>query len=411
MISYIYIYRNRLRYLQESIAEVLQFSQSLAMSIECNLRFEISAENRKITADVIDEMLKFITEKRSRYEGLSKVAKDHCEKHFATTMAVNFVHQASKAKCDDRKTFDGTEQLLEKYKDQDDPTLSHSDKECINISRALRASFYGQPDDLESNWTELRRSGQLTVDVVRDLHKTLLKGFENGGKIREREGDRGDVKTSYGGKIHYYPIPEVVEMKFYGIIDEHNIHADHEDKDTAYIFKCAAWLFFELISLHPFYDGNGRVCRLLANYVVSLITPFPVSIYNTNSTDRNRENYIDAIVLGRKDREKGLGDLASMLVESAYIGWKDLFQYLEQGGLLRSKPTAGPIVVQKSHKDQTEDRVKRFCRIQNISHMEEDVLAKVQSVVESVSDMTQPDEHITKEIEYPDMFIEIRVYP
>ena len=43
-----------------------------------------------------------------------------------------------------------------------------------------------------------------------------------------------------------------------------------------FIFKRAARLLFDFVDAHPFGDGNGRTCRLLANYDISLITPFPV---------------------------------------------------------------------------------------------------------------------------------------
>ena len=41
----------------------------------------------------------------------------------------------------------------------------------------------------------------------------------------------------------------------------------------------AAWLLFKVVDVHPFIDGNGRMCRLLANRVLAMIFPFPVPIY------------------------------------------------------------------------------------------------------------------------------------
>lgn len=282
----------------------------IEISYDANLDFKIAAWNRKSTADV-DEMLDEIVKRQKQYKELSEMAKDHC-KDFSTRMADNFIWETSRAKCD------GT----------------HKAAENASKYRALKNSLFGPLDD--PGWSELRETGLLTVPVVCDLHTTLLRGLKSssdGGKIREKGGGRGKVLTEYNG-IHIYPDAELVEDAFYCIIDQHNIHMKNWEKDgisleqTVYIFKCAAWLFLKLILLHPFFEGNGRLCHLLANYVLSLITPFPVPIYDASSSDRNRGNYLHA-VHGTGNEKQGMAELASMLVEGAYLGWKDLFQYLE----------------------------------------------------------------------------------
>jgi len=123
------------------------------------------------------------------------------------------------------------------------------------------------------------------------------------------------------------------------------------DDSTAYIFKCAALLLFSFVDAHPFTDGNGRMCRLLANHVLSLITPFPVGLYHKTHPGRSgRKDYIDAIMECRSHREKGLGKLAAMLVEGAWRGWKSLFENAERRG---SGVTIGPIVVEKHKTHKT----------------------------------------------------------
>ena len=176
-------------------------------------------------------------------------------------------------------------------------------------------------------------------------------------------------------------------------------------EETIIIFKCAAWLLYEVVSLHPFYDGNGRICRLLANHVLSLITLFPVTIYHANSTDRNRDDYIQAIIQGRDNPEEGLGKLASMLIEGAYIGWKELFRYLESGGLI-GKHLAGPIVIQKSNRVSIPIKVKRFCHNKGISEKtEREMLANVLKSVESTdtSRITNPGQYLAIELNHNDV--------
>ena len=90
------------------------------------------------------------------------------------------------------------------------------------------------------------------------------------------------------------------------------------------LFKRAARLLFDFVNAHPFADGNGRTCRLLANYVISLIMPFPVTPCGEGGNIK--DDYLKAIIECRDHREKGPGALASMLIEDTWRGWKYLFQ-------------------------------------------------------------------------------------
>ena len=81
------------------------------------------------------------------------------------------------------------------------------------------------------------------------------------------------------------------------------------------LFKCVAWLVFELLDLHPFSDGNGRLCRLLSSYVLSTCTPFPTPIYNLH-TDHEFEK---AVIAGRKTGHPNT--LTSMIIESSLVAW------------------------------------------------------------------------------------------
>ena len=263
--------------------------------------------------------------------------------------------------------------------------------------------------------------------MVCQLHAILLKGFakedmvEYAGTIRRRTGTAsGEVYTqrSDDEPVHFYPLPEGLDDKFHNVVERHSIHVKNIQKqanreDTTYIFKCAAWLLYEIVALHPFYDGNGRICRLLANHVLSLITPFPVTIYHKNSPDRNRDHYIQAIIHCQENSDKGPGKLATMLVEGAYIGWKELFRYLKSGDLL-GIPLLGPIVVQQSDMDNIPNKVKRLCHSRCIS--EEDEKKMLTSVLEAVksadtTNITDADQHLRTIIELIGMNVQIDIYP
>ena len=72
----------------------------------------------------------------------------------------------------------------------------------------------------------------------------------------------------------------------------------------------------------------ARCVGVLGNYVVNLITPFPVGLYHTDDQNRcGRADYMNGIVQCRDNQEEGPRELAAMLVEGAWNGWKTFFSY------------------------------------------------------------------------------------
>ena len=199
-------------------------------------------------------------------------------------------------------------------------------KETLNIYKALKYA-----DELHE---EMNNTGLLTVQQICDIHRVLMTGLrKDAGEIRKHH-----VYTSCKGEIHFYPQPHIAEQIFYACVDHHCIQMSHlanlpiellSTSEVELIFKRAARLLFDFVDAHPFADGNGRTCRLLANYVISLITPFPVT--PTCGEEENiKDDYLEAIIECRDHRDKGPGALASMLIEDTWRGWKSLFQSIKQ---------------------------------------------------------------------------------
>jgi len=102
---------------------------------------------------------------------------------------------------------------------------------------------------------------------------------------------------------------------------------------------------FDFVDAHPFSDGNGRMCRLIANYVLSLITPFPVALY---SGTEGRENYLAPVVNVETTKPwVQVRTLAAMLIKSALRGWKSLFHDLGERNLLSPEKDIWPLSLAK----------------------------------------------------------------
>ena len=286
-----------------------------AVEVVDNLAFEFK-ENpqwRRKGMQSTSDMLQEISEMRAQFECLT----DERQKLHPHDMEVEYVYHSNLGEGVGTQTYEDTQALVS---DSCLESPSRDQRETINTFRALR--------ELKRLHTHMEHNGLLTVDQICNIHAIVLDGLHpEAGKLRETT-----VFTRTDRGMHFYPRPEVVEQELYNVIDRHNIHMEAlEEKiknkklsdleKIMYVIKCAAWLLFHIVDTHPFIDGNGRTCRLLGNYVLSLVTPFPVSVYSDASTNCRRD-YINAIVRCRENPKEGPSELAAMMVEGLWMGWK-----------------------------------------------------------------------------------------
>ena len=80
------------------------------------------------------------------------------------------------------------------------------------------------------------------------------------------------------------------------LVDDAPCRYYHPDDTTIDLILAAANLFLDLINIHPFEDGNGRLCRMILSHVLiqdGCYGPFPVLLRSFNK--RGRRHYIQAV--------------------------------------------------------------------------------------------------------------------
>ena len=81
-------------------------------------------------------------------------------------------------------------------------------------------------------------------------------------------------------------------------------------------------LFYDLITLHPFDDGNGRMCRMVLAFALikTGVAPFPLSLSSGHS--KSRKHYISAIlsVRGKQD----WFPMRALVLVSLHRAWQNL---------------------------------------------------------------------------------------
>ena len=151
------------------------------------------------------------------------------------------------------------------------------------------------------------KSMPLTQNFIRQLHKVLLRedyivyrDLPGGGQTSytihagQYKTRPNSVITRYGDRFEYAS-PEETASLMSDLVDWYNA-AEQEGKLTP--VELAALFHYRYIRIHPFEDGNGRIARLMVNYIMARHGWPMIVIRNRVKTD-----YLEA--LHRSDQRVG----------------------------------------------------------------------------------------------------------
>ena len=152
------------------------------------------------------------------------------------------------------------------------------------------------------------RSAPMTQNFIRQLHKVLLREdytvYRNlpGGGTTSYTVHAGQYKTRpnsvitrYGTRFEYAS-PEETPSLMTDLVDWYN-KAEQEGKLSP--VELAALFHYRYIRIHPFEDGNGRIARLMVNYILAR-HGWPMIVVR----NRNKEDYLEALNQSDKMTEK-----------------------------------------------------------------------------------------------------------
>ncbi|KAH7418462.1 fido domain-containing protein [Cadophora sp. MPI-SDFR-AT-0126] len=170
---------------------------------------------------------------------------------------------------------------------------------------------------------------QLSDQLIQDTHRILceniaIKGDEEGhyaGRYREINVMAGNTAFCHPDTIRYH-------MNIF--IDDFNKDIENRDH-TKHLdpFYLAADVCQDFVLIHPFRDGNGRMCRLLANAFLIKYAGIVISI---GEHDEDRKQYLDiAMMAGEPEREEeALGTLGGFFLEKADRTLRELKERLQE---------------------------------------------------------------------------------
>ncbi len=139
----------------------------------------------------------------------------------------------------------------------------------------------------------------LTQNFIRQLHKTLLRedytvyrplpdGNQTSYTIHAGcyKTRPNGVVTRYGDRFDYAS-PEETPALMADLVDWYN-QAESDGRMTP--IELAALFHYRYIRIHPFEDGNGRMARLMVNYILAR-HGWPMIVVR----NRNKNEYINAL--------------------------------------------------------------------------------------------------------------------
>lgn len=140
--------------------------------------------------------------------------------------------------------------------------------------------------------------GDLNEKFILKLHSVILKNISKrfGGRYRE-----SDVKI-FGSNVKFPSSNEVPQLM------KNLIHRYKKNKDRLHQFELATITSMEFLTIHPFVDGNGRVSRLIMNFLLDKGNYPWINIYN-----KNRQKYLEAV---RKANDENYSLIFPLLIKT-----------------------------------------------------------------------------------------------
>ena len=150
----------------------------------------------------------------------------------------------------------------------------------------------------------IKRHDPITVDwlivlAAKVMARTGCEYHSMGGDFSAAKGElrKLNVSAGFGGKsyVSYQKVPALLVA----FCEELNRRRESIDKaDVAAIYDLSFWAHYELVTIHPWADGNGRISRLLMNLLQMEFDVLPTKIVKEDKAE-----YIQALVDTRESED------------------------------------------------------------------------------------------------------------
>ncbi len=185
-------------------------------------------------------------------------------------------------------TLGETQYLL--YFDKTEGTHEMREYEEMKAHDVAYKLIQAQAQDTERPLSEKDIKDLNGIILVRDFYKDALTPDGQPTRRKLKVGQYKEFPNSVGlqnGEMFEYATPQDTPIKMAELMQFY--HAETE-KNELHVVELAAFIHYKFVRIHPFDDGNGRISRLLMNYIL-LKNGLPPIIIKSE----DKKNYLNAL--------------------------------------------------------------------------------------------------------------------
>ncbi|KAG7042673.1 Filamentation induced protein by cAMP/death on curing [Colletotrichum scovillei] len=169
----------------------------------------------------------------------------------------------------------------------------------------------------------VREGKPMTEQLIKDTHAILVKGVsgEAAGILSSREfGGIYRAEDVFVGTTRFIRPNKISEAMSSMILNLQQHLIASEKSQSLDPFATAAQYCDRFVNIHPFRDGNGRMCRLILN---AILIKYARIVVNVGEHGQERDEYIQT---ARESREVGGhgGALATMVLKEATKSYRKI---------------------------------------------------------------------------------------
>lgn len=182
--------------------------------------------------------------------------------------------------------IEGNKLKLNEVKDVIEKTFESHERNVLEVRNYFNALMYLNKE-AENNNTITNELILKTHNLVSGKHITYKNSFRDGQNV---------VKDSETGIIVYMP-PEAKDVK--NLINQMIKEFNSKNTNDIPIPIKAGIVAYEFVTIHPFWDGNGRLSRLLATYILKAYGYDLKGFYVVEEFyDKNINDYYNSLQMG-----------------------------------------------------------------------------------------------------------------
>jgi Fic family protein len=145
--------------------------------------------------------------------------------------------------------------------------------EAEQVIEGQKTQFHGRERDvreIRNYWNALlrveewaARKASMNEDLIRRLHALVEKGPR--AKPTPYRDGQNVIRDSASGRVIYLP-PEATDVP--ALMTAMVAWVNQAEKNEVPVPLIAALIHYQFVTIHPYYDGNGRTARLLATFIL-----------------------------------------------------------------------------------------------------------------------------------------------